>query len=81
MATFFRPSALWRIDFRFDGRDRRWFKSFRTDVDVKVEATHLLRDLHGQRAQLVEVRLASEEEETQYVRGEETKNSFCPTGR
>ena len=81
MVTFFRPSSLWIIDFRFDGRDRRWFKSFRTNIDVKTEATNLLRDLHGSRAQLIEVRLATEAEEIQYVRGEEPKNSFCPIGR
>ena len=81
MVTFFRPSSLWIIDFRFDGRDRRWFKSFRTNIDVKTEATNLLRDLHGSRAQLIEVRLATEAEEIQYVRGEEPKNSFCPISR
>jgi hypothetical protein len=43
--------------------------------------TGLLQDLYGERAQLVEVRTATEDEETQYLRGEEPKNVLCPTGR
>ena len=38
--------------------------------------THL-RDIHGDRVQRVEVRKATEEEERQYLRGEEPKNSYC----
>jgi hypothetical protein len=81
MATFFKPSSLWVIDYRFDGRDRRWYKSFRSDVDTKAEAQDQLADLHGNRARLTEVRRATDNEERQYVRGEQPKTNFCPTGR
>ena len=40
-----------------------------------------LAALYGDRAQLVAVRQATENEETQYLRGEEPKNVLCPTGR
>ncbi|MBQ1766378.1 MAG: hypothetical protein IIZ92_26245 [Aquincola sp.] len=40
-----------------------------------------LAALYGDRAQLVEVRQATDDEETQYLRGEEPKNVLCPTGR
>jgi hypothetical protein len=40
-----------------------------------------LRELYGERAHLVEVRKATEEEESQYLRGEEPKNLLCPTGK
>jgi len=69
------------VDFRYDGRPRRWFKGFGPGDDVKGEMTRLLQALYGERAQLFEVRRATDDEETQYLRGEETKNSLCPTGR
>lgn len=81
MVTFFKPSSLWIIDFRFDGRDRRWYKSLRSDLDAHAEAERQLADLHGNRAQLVDVRLATEVEEIEYIRGEQPKKIFCPTGR
>ena len=81
MVTFFKPSSLWIIDFRFDGRDRRWYKSLRNDLDAHAEAKRKLADLHGNRAQLVDVRLATEVEEIEYIRGEQPKKIFCPTGR
>lgn len=40
-----------------------------------------LHDLYGKRAQLMAVRKATGEEELQYLRGEEPKNIYCPTGR
>lgn len=81
MATFLRSSTLWVIDYHYDGRPRRWFKTFGSDVDVPSAATGLLRDLYGERAQLVEARQATAHEELQYLRGEEPGNAYCPTGR
>lgn len=81
MAEFFRTSTIWVIDFRYDGRARRWFKAFGPNPDVKEQMAAQLRQLYGNKAQLVEVRKATEEEESQYLRGEEPKNLLCPTGR
>lgn len=81
MAEYFRTSTIWVVDFRYEGRPRRWFKAFGpTDDALQIMTTHL-RDMYGDRVQRVEVRKATEEEERQYLRGEEPKNSYCPTGR
>lgn len=81
MAEFFRTSTTWVIDFRYDGRPRRWFRAFGAGVDVRAEAVELLAGLYGRRARLVDVRPASEDEERQFLRGEEPKVALCPTGR
>lgn len=81
MSEFFRTSTTWVVDFRYDGRPRRWFKAFGPDVDVTDAMTRVLHDLYGARATLVDVRRATEDEETQYLRGTEPKNVLCPTGR
>ncbi len=80
MAEFFKTSTIWVIDFRYDGRPRRWFKAFGPNADVQEQMAAQLRQLYGDRAQLVDVRTATEEED-QYLRGEEPKNLMCPTGR
>jgi hypothetical protein len=81
MADFFKTSTVWVVDFRYDGRPRRWFKAFSASADVRQETATSLHDLYGTRARLVEVRKATEEESLQYLRGEEPKNTYCPTGR
>ena len=81
MAEFFKTSTIWVVDFRYDGRPRRWLKAFRANDDVRREVANILRDLYGKRVQLVEVRKATEEESLQFLRGEEPKNVYCPTGR
>lgn len=81
MADFFRRSATWVVDFRYDGRPRRWFRLFPPGADVQQLMREQLRELHGERAQLVQVRPASADEEAQYLRGEEPRNVVCPTGR
>lgn len=78
---FFKTTTLCVIDFRYEGHPRRWFKAFGADADVQAEATGLLRDLYGERAQLVGARKATAQEELQYLRGEEPINVLCPTGR
>ena len=81
MSEFFKTSTTWVIDFRYDGRARRWFKAFGLNADVQEQMAAELLQLYGNRAQLVDVRKATEEEESQYQRGEEPKNLLCPTGR
>jgi hypothetical protein len=80
-SEFFRTSTTWVVDFRYEGRSRRWFKAFGPGVDVRARMESELLQLYGNRAQVVEVRPATDEEEAQYLRGEEPKNTFCPTGR
>jgi hypothetical protein len=80
-SEFFRTSTTWVVDFRYDGHPRRWFKVFGAGIDALAPMSAELRQLYGDRAQLVEVRRATDEEEAQYLRGEAPKNAFCPTGR
>ncbi|MBT9494826.1 MAG: hypothetical protein IV107_21285 [Paucibacter sp.] len=82
MAEFFKSSTLWVIDFRYLGRARRWFKAFERSLDASAIAASLneeLRELYADRAQLVAIQPANEEQEAQYLRGDEPKNQYCPT--
>ena len=81
MAEFFRTSTLWVVDFRYDGRPRRWFRAFGADVDVRNSMQDELQQLYEGRAALVDVRRATDEEERQYLRDELPSNAYCPTGR
>ena len=81
MSEFFKTSTTWVVDFRYEGRPRRWFKAFGPGDDVNKEMTSLLHALYGKRAKLVDVRRATQDEETQYLRGAEPKRVLCPTGR
>lgn len=81
MAEFFKTSVIWVVDFHYEGRARRWFRAFGPNDDPFQEMTDTLKDLYGDRARLATVRKATEEEDLQYLRGEEPKNSYCPTGR
>lgn len=81
MADFFRNSTTWVIDFRYDGRPRRWFKVFREGADPTQNVLEELQALYGDRARLALVRVATPDEESRFLRGEETPNAYCPTGR
>jgi hypothetical protein len=81
MATFFKRTQVWVVDFRYEGRPRRWFKPLPQGTDAGVAMRDLLQDLYGGHAQLVSVRPASEQEELDYVRGQVPRNMLCPTGR
>ena len=81
MATFFKTSRLWVVDFAYEGRPRRWTKPLPEAKDGPAVFTAQLRDLYGSRARVVEIRPATPDEETQYIHGDEPKNVFCPTGR
>jgi hypothetical protein len=80
-SEFFKTSTTWIVDFTYEGRARRWFKFFGPGIDVRAVMSNELRQLYDDRAQLREVRRATDEEEAQYLRGDEPKNIFCPTGR
>lgn len=80
MAQFFRSSSTWVITFRFDGKDRVWLKAFDDRLQaaqVSDRVVRSLRELYGDRAVLVEVRLATEEEDLQFIRGNGPVNAFC----
>ena len=81
MVAFYRNSTTWVIDFRYDGRPRRWFKVFGEGLDPAQQVREELRALYGDRAQWVGARVATADEESQFLRDEVTKNVFCPTGR
>lgn len=81
MATFYRSSKVWVLDFTYEGRPRRWVKAIREGEDARAGFEAQLRDLYGTRARLVDVRPASTDEETQYLHGTLPKNVLCPTGR
>lgn len=81
MAEFFKTSTIWVVDFLYDGRARRWFRAFGPDDDVPRLMHAQLSELYGERARLVETRKATDNEELQYLRGEEPRNAYCPTGR
>lgn len=81
MADFFINSTTWVVDFRYDGKPRRWFKIFRDGLDPAQHVREELRTLYGDRAWVEQVRMATAEEESQFMRGEETRNVYCPTGR
>lgn len=78
MAEFFRTSAIWVVDYRFDGRPRRWWRAAPVGHDPSAALAAELGDLHGSRAQLEQVRLATPEEELAYLRGETAPNLYCP---
>lgn len=79
--AFYRNSNTWVIDFRFEGRPRRWFKVFGQGLDPTQQVQEELRALYGNRVQGVGVRAATAEEESRFLRGKEVKNVYCPTGR
>lgn len=80
-SEFFKTSTTWVVDFRYEGRPRRWFKVLGPDTDAHSLMTTELQQLYGRRAQLVAVRPATGDEEARYLRGDEPKNQFCRAGR
>ena len=77
----FRRSQVWVVEFTYEGRPRRWFKALPEGKDAQAEMAALLQELYGTRAQLQQVRPATPEEETDYIRGNLPLNVLCPTGR
>ena len=66
-SEFFRVSTTWVVDFSYEGRARRVFKIFGSGIDVSALMTTLGGGM-----------LATS---SQYLRGDEPKNAFCPTAR
>lgn len=81
MATLFKESRVWVLDFTYDGRPRRWIKALPRGQDGHAVLAAQLRGLYGDRARVAAIRLATAEEETQYIQGKQPRNTFCPTGR
>ena len=81
MAPFFKRSKVWVLDFTYEGRPRQWFQAVREGDDARTHFEAQLQDLYQSRARVVGVRPATDEEETQYLRGDMPKNMLCPTGR
>jgi hypothetical protein len=81
VAQFFKTSRVWVVDFTYDGHPRRWLKALPDATDAAAEMKTLLQDLYGGRSRIIDVRAATPDEETQYIRGDLPKNILCPTGR
>jgi hypothetical protein len=81
MAEFFKTSTIWVIDFLYDGRPRRWFRAGPAGADLPSQVLVELAEAYGDRARVVEARVATAEEEGQYLRGEVPATIYCPTGR
>lgn len=79
MASFYKTSVIWVVDFHYQGRVRRWYKALRAQDNPPRQMATLLHELYGERAQLREVRPATEAEEQRYLRGEQPLNTYCPT--
>lgn len=77
----FKATELWVVDFTYDGRPRRWLKALPAGSDARAQMEAVVNDLYAARARVVEVRRASADEETRYIRGDLPKNLYCPTGR
>lgn len=81
MAAFFRTSTVWWIEYHYQGRPRQLLRCFGPGVDAAAEMSRELAELHGGQAQLLQARLATPQEEQQYLRGEGPVNAYCPSGR
>lgn len=81
MATFFKSSRLWVLEFTYDGHPRRWIKPLPEGEDGPALLTAQIADLYGKRGRVTLVRPATVDEETQYIAGTVPKDVFCPTGR
>ncbi|MDP3619753.1 MAG: hypothetical protein Q8R63_08160 [Ramlibacter sp.] len=81
MPPFYKTSTVWVLDFTYEGRARRWVKAFPAGENPRDGFEAQLAELYGRRGQVVDVRLATQDEETQFLRGTLPKNVLCPTGR
>jgi hypothetical protein len=81
MATFFRSSEVWAVEYQYDGRTRHWLKAFPQGTDAERAVRDLLQELYGDHARLVAVRRATAQEEEDFRRGRLPRNAYCPTGK
>ena len=78
---FLKASKTWVVDYQFDGRSRRIYKIYSNEIDANKEVQFMLDDLYGGRAKLVDLRVATDDEERQFLRDEHQRNIMCPTCR
>ncbi len=81
MATFFKSSRLWVLEFTYDGRARRWIRPLPEGEDGPAVLRAQIADLYGKHGRVTLVRPATTDEETQYIEGTVPVNILCPTGR
>lgn len=82
VATFYKSTRLWTVDFHYEGSPRRWVTALPSGVeDGRAVFAARLADLYGSRATLLEARLATAEEESQYIAGTLPRNIYCPVLR
>lgn len=81
MAPFYKSSTVWVLDFTYQGRPRRWVKAFPAGQDPRAGFEAQIGELYGRRGSVVGVRVATADEETQFLQGTLPKNVLCPTGR
>ncbi len=81
MATFFKSSTVWVIDYRYEGRPRQWLKAWPDADDPLARTQALLEELYGGKATLVNLRRATEQEDADYRQGRLPRNAYCPSGR
>jgi hypothetical protein len=81
MATFFRSSQVWAVEYQHDGRTRRWLKALPLGTDAERAVRAMLADLYGDHARLVALRPATEREDQEFRRGQAPRNAYCPTGK
>lgn len=81
MATFFKSSQVWVIDFLYDGRERRWLKALPAGSDGPAQAARILQELYGAHARLEAARPATPEEDDDYRHGRLPRNAYCPSGK
>ncbi|MBL0420663.1 hypothetical protein JI739_09935 [Ramlibacter sp. AW1] len=81
MATFFKTSRLWIVDYTWRGAPRRWYRALPAGADGAEMLANELADVQGPQARLVAIRPATPEEETDYLHGKAPRHIVCPTGR
>lgn len=77
MAGFIDTCFIWVVGYRLDGRDRQWIRALPPSAEAQVRALLLeeLDELYGERADLVSLRHASDEERRAFLSGGQP---FCP---
>lgn len=81
MVPFFKNRRLWVVEYFWRGRRRLWFKALPEGADGPSLLAAELADVQGPHARVGTIRLATAEEETDYLRGTGPRNVLCPTGR
>lgn len=82
MATFYRSTRLWAVEFQYDGRTRHWVTALPSqEEDAQLIFRQRLANLYGSHARLIDVRLATPDEESQFIAGTLPRNVYCPVLR